>query len=308
MERGFILIIVIWMLAFLSLAALAVTRSVQSHIRQTTNHVQSRNAELLADAGVSLAILDLVKSQGRGDGRAGAPAAKTRRFPIDGSTTQCQLDDAVLSISVQDTGGLISLSTGSERLFQALFLGLGATLDTARRVTDTLIDFRDADDLRRPSGAEKSDYATAGRTLGPKNEPFEAFEELHQVLGLDAKLISAMKPYVTVHSGTAGLDPRVTAAALAELVTLGAAQLPDTPLTTPRFGATNAVLPSDFVIGSTQRSFSISVHAEIPNSTVYARDAVVELLSARDALPAIKSWRRGMHLAPPTSSGALPSC
>ena len=307
-QRGFILIIVIWMMAFLSLVAVAVTRSVQAHIRQTANHVQARNAELLADAGISLAMLDLVKAQGRGEGRASASAGKLRRFPIDGSTTQCALDDAVLSISVQDTGGLISLSTGSERLLQALFLGLGTTLDTARRAADTIIDFRDADELRRPSGAEKPEYATAGRTLGPKNEPFDAVEELHQVLGLDARLISTMKPYVTVHSGTAGLDPRVTSMALAELITQGAAQLPNTPLTTPRFGAAKAVLPSDFIIGSTQRGFNITVHAEISNTAVYVRDAVVDLSSVRDGLPTIKSWRRGRHLAPTPRSIALPSC
>ena len=47
-----------------SLVVIGVTRSVQAHIRQAAHQAQSRNVELLADAGVTLAMLDLVKAQG----------------------------------------------------------------------------------------------------------------------------------------------------------------------------------------------------------------------------------------------------
>jgi type II secretory pathway component PulK len=307
-QNGFVLIIVIWVMAFLSLAAIAVTRSVQAHIRQAAHQLQSRSAELLADAGVTLAMLDLTKTQSRGDARTDVGTAKSRRFPIDGSPVQCALDGAVLTISVQDTGGRISLNTGSERLLQALFLGLGLPLDGARRAADVVMDFRDADDIRRPSGAEKPEYAAARRTLGAKNEPFDALEELHQVLGLDAPVISAMKPHVTVHSGTAGLDPRVTSTALAEIVVRGAALLPNAPLTTPSFGDQKATVPNEFAIGSPQRSFNITVSAEVPGGTVFVRDAVVELSQGRNASPNIKLWRRGPRPIGAPAATPPPNC
>jgi Type II secretion system (T2SS), protein K len=292
-EQGFILIIVIWLMAFFSLVAITVTRSVQAHIRQTANHVQARHAELLADAGVTLATLDLTKAK-----------IRPRRFPSDGSPIRCTLDDATLTISVQDAGGRISLNTGSERLLQALFLGLGSTVETANRATDVIIDFRDSDDLRRVNGAEKPDYLATGRTLGPKNEPFDAVEELHQVLGLDAQLISAIKPHVTAHSVTAGLDPRVTSAALAGLISRGAEKLPN-PSTTDL----GAALPAEFMIGSPQRVYYITVQAEVPGSTVYVRDAIVELAPG-NGLPNIKSWKRGYRLnsVTPDSPTPPPNC
>jgi general secretion pathway protein K len=308
-EQGFILIVVIWLMAFFSLVAIGVTRSVQAHIRQAAHQAQSRNVELLADAGVTLAMLDLVKAQGR--------TARPRRFPIDGTPLQCQLDDAVLTISVQDTGGRISLNTGSERLLQALFLGLGASTETARRATDVIIDFRDSDDLRRPDGAEKAEYKAAGRALGPKNEPFDALEELHQVLGLEPPIISAMKPHVTVHSGTAGLDPRVTAPGLSALLARGAEKLPQTPLAAT-LNLSGSGLPSEFVIGSPQRSFSIEVRAQamaavpgvaIPRGAIYVRDAVVEMPPGRDGMPNVKGWKRGNGTRPTiTGAAELPNC
>jgi general secretion pathway protein K len=292
-DQGFVLIIVIWLMAFFSLVAIAVTRSVQAHIRQTANQVQSRNAELLADAGVTLATLDLAK-----------PKSRPRRFPIDGSLVRCTLDDATLTISVQDAGGRISLNTGSDRLLQALLIGLGSTIETATRATDVIIDFRDSDDLKRLNGAEKPDYLAAGRTLGPKNEPFDTVEELHQVLGLDPQIISAIKPYVTVHSATAGLDTRVTSSALAALISRGAEKLPNPPTTD-----LGAALPAEFMIGSPQRVYHISVQAEVPGSAVYVRDAIVEL-ALGNGLPNMKSWKRGYRSTDPTvdSPTPLPNC
>jgi Type II secretion system (T2SS), protein K len=309
-QNGFILIIVIWLMAFFSLVVTGVTRSVHAHVRQTAHQVQSRNMELLADAGVTLATLDLFKGQGR--------TGRPRRFPIDGTPVQCQLDDAFLTISVHDTGGRVSLNTGGERLLQALFLGLGASTETARRATDVIIDFRDSDDLRRPEGAEKPEYKTAGRVLGPKNEPFDALEELHQVLGLAPQIISAVRPYVTVHSGTAGLDPRVTTPGLAELLAKGAAKLPNAPLPTT-LNTSGSVLPGEFVIGSPQRNFSIVVQAQamrtttaagiVPVGVTYVRDANVELLQGRESLPNIKGWKRGTGMMPSVSgSEVLPHC
>jgi general secretion pathway protein K len=300
-DQGFILIIVIWLMAFFSLAAIAVTRAVQAHIRQTANHVQSRNVELLADAGVTLAALDLAKPPGRND----ASGSRARRFLIDGSPVRCTLDDAVLTISVQDAGGRISLNSGNERLLQALFLGLGSSIETARRATDVIIDFRDSDDLRRVNGAEKPEYLAAGRKLGPKNEPFDAVEELHQVLGLDAPMISAIKPHVTVHSATAGLDPRVTSAVLAALISRGAEKLPNPP---PGVDP-DSPLPAEFVIGSPQRAFYVTVQAEISGSALYVRESVIELAQGT-GFPNIKNWKRGFR--PNGSAGqdqtSLPGC
>jgi general secretion pathway protein K len=297
-QQGFILITVIWLMAFLSFVGIAVTRSVQAHIRQSANHVQSRNAELLADSGVTLALLDLAKPHN--DARGTRP----RRFPIDGTKISCTLDDAVLTISIQDAGGRISLNSASDRLLQALFMGLGSSIETARRAADVMIDFRDSDDLRRVNGAEKADYNAAGRVLGPKNAAFDSIDELYQVLGIDAPLISAIKPYVTVNSVTAGLDPRVTSPALIELVAKGARQLPNATL------ADQSALPTEFVIGSPQRAFHISVHADVPGSAYYVRDAVAEL-SQGAGLPNIKHWKRGYRQsATPTetSSVAPPNC
>ena len=216
---GFVLIVVIWMAALLALIAAGFARSVQTYVRVTANSIESARAEALADSGVNLAIIDLVAMRTAPD--------RARRFPIEGTAVACAMGgDATISIGVQDAGGRINLNLAGEGLLAALFVGLGATHDAAARYADTIIDFRDRDDVRRPHGAEAAEYRAAGVTMRPKNAPFEAFEELHQVLGLEPEMIAAMRPHVTLHSASAGLDPRVIQPALLELLTGGQDQRP----------------------------------------------------------------------------------
>ncbi|MET0653448.1 MAG: hypothetical protein ABWY63_13120, partial [Hyphomicrobiaceae bacterium] len=106
-ERGFILIVVISALGVLALVAASFAQITSSHVRAAASAVQSAGAEALADAGVQLAILDLV---------AGQPAdAARRRFAQDGSAHACEADGGgVLVISVQDEAGKVDVNTADE--------------------------------------------------------------------------------------------------------------------------------------------------------------------------------------------------
>ena len=297
-ERGFVLILVIWLTALLALLAVGFAAAVQSNLRLASSAIQSAKAEAAADAGYQLAVLSLVSGA--------APAA--RRFAFDSRPVSCALDDeAWLTIRVQDTGGRISLNLANDRLLQALFIGLGESLDSASRATDSIIDYRDLDSDRRPNGAEKPEYDAAGRALGPKNAPFDTIEELNQVLGLQPALVARLAPFVTVHSQTAGLDPRAVSSELAELLARGIEQLPARP---GALAAVPGTLPGEFVIGSPQRVFFVTSEGHLKAGAVFVREAVVELQSTRDGVPAVKMWKRGVIRdgSNAATGGDLPPC
>lgn len=299
-ERGFILILVIWLAALLALLAVGFSAAVQSNLRLATSAVQGAKAEAAADAGIQLVALALASG--------GLASVSSRRFTFDGHPASCALDGGtVLSITVRDTGGLVSLNLANDRLLQALFLGLGATPEAASRAADSIIDYRDADSDRRPGGAEKPEYSAAGRPLGPKNASFDTVEELHQVLGLEPVMIAAAVPFLTVHSQTAGLDPRAASPQLSQILARGVLQLPSRPGSR---AADNGTMPDEFVIGSPQRVFLVTSEGHLKSGAVYVRQAVLELQAARDARPAVKMWKRGVAQdgASVQSAELLPPC
>ena len=282
-ERGFILIVVLLLAALLALIAVGFTRSAQSFIRISAQGIDSARAEALADSGVTFAVLDLITRR-QGAGRNG-------RFGVDGEPSTCSAgEDGVVEIRVQDTGGRINLNLANEALLRALFVGLGAESEQAARYADTILDFRDRDDDRRLYGAELPEYRAAGRALGPKNAPFDTLEELDQVLGLAPGMIAAMRPHVTIHSASAGLDPRAVRPELVELLRRGRSEGVFVP---SQFNARGSGLPAEFVISSDQRNFVVRSEARLASGAVFVRDAVIELPASAAASYRIRVWQRG---------------
>lgn len=287
------------MMALVAVIVAAYMAAVRGHIRAATAGSQSARAEIDAETGYGLAVLDIM------DARA-SPLGE-RRFAIGERATGCRLKDGTrIDVAVEDAGGRININTAGERLLQAFFLGLGDSPAVASRRTDLIIDFRDADSDRRLNGAELPEYREAGRALGPKNAPLDAIEELSQILEFDDDLIARMRPFVTLHSGTAGLDPDVTSPRLAAIVARGLEQLP-----AGRAAAgLERRIPVEFIIASQHRAFHITVAAWRPGGIMFVREAVVEFPRNRTGMPTIKEWRRGS--TPPESrtgsDAALPSC
>ncbi len=278
-DRGFVLILVIWLAALLALLAVGFSSAVRANLRLTSSAVQGAKAEALADGGVELAVLSLIAG------------GAERRFPIDGSLRSCSMRGlGVAGLRIQDTGGRVNLNLASERMLQALFIGLGAGPGAASTMSDAILDYRDADSNRRPNGAEKPEYLAAGRALGPKNAPFDTVEELNQVLGVDPALVALAMPHLTVHSQTAGLDPQTTTRELAAILSRGGEQLPS------RVGAAMAAragMPAEFITNSSQKVFWVASEARLENGAVFVREAVVELQSTRTGTPFYKMWKRG---------------
>jgi general secretion pathway protein K len=280
-DHGFILLVVLWMAALFALTATAFVKAVQAHLRSTTVQIQSSRAELLADSGLALAALDLIEAQGAG---------RRRKFPADGVPISCMLDEGQLTISVQDAGGRINLNTAGDRLLQALFAGLGASREAAAAYSTAIVNFRAPAVEPQRGGTGTPGEQAAGRPLGPKHAPLDTLEELQQIEGLDAAIITAMRPHVTIHSGTAGLDPQVTPETLIELLARGYESLGTQSAT----AAAGSRLPAEFVVASTQRTYIVQVQGTLPAGASYVREAVIELAPNRNSLPTYKVWKRSI--------------
>jgi general secretion pathway protein K len=298
-EGGFSLIAVLWITALFALISVAFMRDIQSHLRETSSVVEGERAEALADAGVNLAVMDIMAFRKN--------ARSDRRFPVSNSPVACTVSgDESITVRVQDAGGKVNLNAASTRLLQALFLGLGSDLDTASLYADRIIDFRDQDDNERPAGAEREAYLAAGRGRGPKNAPFDAVEELYQVLGLDAAAIAAAQEHVTLHSGMAGIDPSAVSKDLADLLIRGEEGLPGATL---QRDPTDA-LPAEFSMPSPRRTFVIHSEARLASGAVYVREAVIDFSTTQTAYHVFKAWKRGRVTAGNggEDASALPPC
>jgi general secretion pathway protein K len=283
-ERGFVLIIVIAVLGLLALAAAGFAQVTRSQVKAAASTVGSSTAQGLADAGVQLAVLDLVL--GRQD------PSYQRRFAVGAKPFACDAGDGRrLAVSISDEAGKVDLNGAADRLLQALLVGVGAS----KGLADAIIDFRDDDNIKRPQGAERDDYSAAGRP-GPKNAPFSAVEEIEQVLGIDAELAARLRPHITVYTGQPGID---TTSASRELLAILARGLDSEAGSTAsgqedQSGDTDGPLPTMRFMGAQGRRF-FAVHAEAyADSSAFVRDAILELGQSRARPYTFLRWHRGV--------------
>lgn len=200
-ESGVVLVLVLWVMTLLAVIAGNFAFSMRSEAQIARNLVSTAQARAFADAGVQRAWLELMK-----------PPTDSQRWQADGVPHEFTLHDALLRVTLEDESGKIDLNTASDALLKGLFLSVDLSDEASTGLLDAVLDWRDADTLKRLHGAEEDDYRAVGKSYGPSNAPFETVDELQRVLGMTSELYRKLAPALTVHSRQPGLNTAVASA------------------------------------------------------------------------------------------------
>jgi general secretion pathway protein K len=88
-----------------------------------------------------------------------------------------------VSANIQDQGGLMGIGFPDPKLIKDILEQNGADGTLGPVITDSLLDWQDADRLTRINGAEQGSYE-----LGPRNASISLHQEVSQVRGMSAAL------------------------------------------------------------------------------------------------------------------------
>ena len=196
-ERGVALVLVMWVAVILAVVAGSFIFERRSEMLVVRNSISMARAQAAADAGVFRALHDLY--------RQSVPDVWKR----DGTPHEWTFEGVPVRIVVRDESAKIDINTASDALLRGLLLSLGLRENEATAILEAVLDWRDADQLKRPNGAESVDYVAAGLSYRPANAPFQAIEELQLVLGMRPEIYSRILPFITVYSRLPGVNTTV---------------------------------------------------------------------------------------------------
>jgi general secretion pathway protein K len=254
------LLLVIWVLALLSLLAAGLTAAARSEAVLVRNREQSAQAQALAEAGVSLAILGLLEID---------PAAQWR---ADGEERNFAVGDGRVAIVVQDEAGKIDINQADETVLSGLFAEF-VEPRTAADLASAIVATR----VRRQSEA-----TPASRRLAL----FATVDEVREVPGIDPPLFGQIAPFLTVYSGLARTNPETAPReVLLALPGISPAEA-DRMLALRRSEAT----PPNF---TQAQVVSIRAAAESNGGSVFVRETVVAFFRNPVEPYRILTWRRG---------------
>ncbi|MCX7557044.1 type II secretion system protein GspK [Xanthomonadaceae bacterium JHOS43] len=271
-QRGVAFIIVIWLMALLVVLLGAFALIARTEGMQARHLYDATVARYAAEAGINQATYFL-----------SIPDPQLRWIP-DGREYAFAFDDAEIQIRITDESGLIDLNAADMTALTELFEGIGVELDQAAALAAAIQDWRDADDLVSPNGAEDNEYAGEGVPWGPKNAPFDMVSELLQVLGMTPDIYRQMETAVTVYSGQSrpnlAFAPYEIILAIPGMTPELAQQIiADRHAWDPSSGMPPPVLPdgSPLMAQGGTGTYSIESRATLPNGAWTQVDATIRL-------------------------------
>jgi general secretion pathway protein K len=297
-DRGFVLLAVLLVSLILIATAAALTHSVRGRIALSAAVSRAAEAEALADAGFSIAMLDIEDSRRSPIGE--------RRFPVGGVPVSCAAPNGAgtITIAVNDEAGKINLNSRNEPLLLAFLNGLDIEDGGAELLLARLLDYRDADDVTR-GGAPEATFASLGPGASLKNRPFDVIEELAQVPGFPNAIFDRVRPYLTVYSDLDGFDVARAPPGLREIVSRGALRSGISEFSGSR---SEEGIPRQFMARSTQRALTIVATATLPSGVRFTREAVVKISMSGDDAYVVRRWRQAPFAIDPPADTVVPPC
>lgn len=176
-ETGFVLVATLVAIAIISLGAAFFAAQVDT-LRNSALYMQ-RWAEAEREAFEIRESLQFAAATGVRD--EGGLTFGKETLATDGRRYKLT---ETLSISVQDERGLLAVNTLDEKTLSRLLDSLGMRVENQARLIDGLLDYIDADDLKRLNGAERREYARMNKPP-PSNDFLRARDQLQEVEGWD---------------------------------------------------------------------------------------------------------------------------
>jgi general secretion pathway protein K len=294
-ERGFALLLVIWVVAILAVLAAGFALATRSETHLARNLLAAARARALAEAGVARAAAALLDADPR------------RQWRADGRPYELALVGGRLRIRIEDEDGKIDLNAAPPELIAGLCRELGIDDGVATALVDFITERRQQA-AAAPAPTSLGMRLELGQALGlgaptmqsRQSAAFSTVDELREVPALDAASFERLRPFLTVYSANPRIDPAVAPREVL-LAIPGVDPREVEKLLAARQAAANAAEPLPSLSGVDRyvsvgqtRAATIIVEAHSADGGRFTRRAVVALTGMPQAPVKMLEWRQDL--------------
>jgi general secretion pathway protein K len=183
-ERGVALIVVLWIFIFLFVVAFGFSASVREEAAAAGRYGDETQGYYLAVAGFEQGLYDFLSQSSARE----LPQSQKSSDLFDGSWREQNLGGGVYRVRLIDEGGKININRVDEATLRRIFTNLGIEEPRRSILVDSIMDWRDPDDLHRLNGAENDYYLSLTPPYTAKNGFFDTVEDLLWVRGMTSDL------------------------------------------------------------------------------------------------------------------------
>ena len=212
-SRGIALIMVLWVLAVLMVIVLSFSYLSRTESLAAVAFKQGVEKKFLAEAGIERAVMEIIYRRMNPNVQTDVEGVETWR--VDGAPYTVTTGDDHYTVSITDESGKINLNTLNDTsviILKNLLINMGVEGTQADTIADSVLDWKDPDDLVRLNGAESDYYMSLTNPYKAKNANFDTLEELLLVKGMTPEILygdgtkKGIINFLTVNSNSAQIN------------------------------------------------------------------------------------------------------
>jgi len=193
-ERGVALVIVLWIFIFLFVAAFDFSLSVREEGMVTRRYAEEAEGYYLALGGFQERLYRLLSTQKTSaEARELGDSLEDEKAIVYGEWYEAALGNGFYRVRVVDEGGKVNLNRADEQSLRQVFTNLNIEEPRLGILVDSILDWRDEDQLHRVNGAEDDYYLSLPNPYPARNGPFDTPEDLLWVKGVTPALFYGLE-------------------------------------------------------------------------------------------------------------------
>jgi general secretion pathway protein K len=211
-ENGIVLFLVLWVLTLLSVIVGEFCHAMRTEVNITRNFKEETQAYYIAMAGVNRAVAELIRSE--------AMSQKTRypdteeeekeekeeeeeeeiKWRVNTDIPAIHFGDGQFEVKIGNESGKIDINKADDYLLRMMLNGFELEDIDKDIIVDSILDWRDKNNLHRLNGAEDDYYSSLPEPYECKDDDFDCVEELMLVRGVTAEIFyGGLRDMVTVY-------------------------------------------------------------------------------------------------------------
>jgi len=212
-QRGIALLIVLWVMTILTVMVFSFAAMTRADSFGTLTFKEGMEKKLLAEAGIERGIMEIIyRSVNRNQT---VTLVGKEPWKLDGRSYTIDTGKGGYAVRLIDESGKISLNSltdASGIILKNLLINQGTPSEHADVIVDSILDWKDADDLHRLNGAENDYYLSLPKPYKARNADFETLEELILVRGITPEILygtgsrKGIIHFLTVHTRTGQIN------------------------------------------------------------------------------------------------------
>ena len=183
------LMLVVWVMIILVMIVAEFSYSMRTEINITRNFKEEEEAYQLALAGIEHAKAEIRSVEVLQASFANEDGLLIFDKDVLEPVRSRKLGKSIFEYILNDEDGKLNINTATHKQLKYIFIESGLDSDEAAEIVDSIIDWRDTNDLHMLNGAEEDYYRDLDEPYSSKDGPFDSIKELWLVKGITEEIL-----------------------------------------------------------------------------------------------------------------------